>query len=164
MSGLSFAVDLKEQTDTFDKFLNNKLKASDVSILKSTCQISENFSPFCYSIINKELLEQKLKQLKLSKYPPKIKYKATTAKLKQGKIENWMQMRFASVQSLIKGISRIKPFEINKVHAEALKEQGCPNNAAIATAAVLEDQLPNSSKLEDLADLYEKGKIGRAHV
>ncbi len=146
----------KEQAESFDKFVSNKLKPTQVSELKSACKSSEDYSLFCYSILNKENLDQKLKDIRASKVTSKIKNRPVLAKIKKGKIENWMEMRFATVQSLIKGLSRLKPFEIKHIHAEALKENNCPNNIAIATAATLEDELPLAN-MEELAELYDKG-------
>lgn len=147
----------RDQAEDFDKFLNNKLKPAEVNALKSGCKDSESSSVFCYSILNKETLDQKLKNYRASKVVAKVKSRSIPVKLKKGKIENWMELRFATVQSLLKGLARLKPIEIKQVHAESLKEMHCPNNAAIAAAATLEDQLPENAKMEEVAELYEKG-------
>lgn len=147
----------KEQAEIFDKLINNKLPPSQVSELKSSCKQSENYSVFCYSILNREALDTKLRLIKNSRPTSKIKTKPTQVSFKHGKIANWMEVRFANVQSLLKGLFRLKLPEIQQVHAEALKESNCPNNAAIATAATLEEHLPDSAKLEDLAELYDRG-------
>ncbi len=147
----------KTQAEEFDAFLSNRYSKAQVEILKTSCTKSEAYSPFCYSILNRESLELKMKIIRASKNISKLKAQPTPIKFKNGKIHNWMEVRFASVHAILKGIGRLKPAEVLEVQKEALKESNCPNNAAIAVAAALEDELPEAANFEQLGDLYEKG-------
>ncbi|MBI1861333.1 MAG: lytic transglycosylase domain-containing protein [Deltaproteobacteria bacterium] len=58
---------------------------------------------------------------------------------------------------MIRNFSRITADKLSAVRQQAISENSCPNNPAIAVAATLEDNLPSGVDPLEIAALYEKG-------
>lgn len=139
----------------FDQWLRGKLSASESEKLVSTCQKNQNHSSFCYLVLNKKDLEAR--SLRANPPQKRVSRRTLVPKFKNSKIVNWLDLRFSSVLSSLRGLSRLKPQEIEILKQQALTEKNCPNNIAVSLAAFLEDGLPTKSSYEALAELYRKG-------
>lgn len=140
----------------FDQWLKNQLSKDQSSQLESSCRSDIGHSPFCYSITNFSELEARREALK-AKQKSRSFPRILRPQFKNGMVSNWIELRFSPVMSSLRGLSRVKPQEIETLRSKALTEETCPNNIAISLAAFLEDQLPTKTSYSALAELYEKG-------
>jgi len=142
----------------FDRYLLGKLDLEDAQKLIKGCHENPADNLFCFSVANYDLLEQKYRNRPREGGGGSKGGKASVRpRFKHKKLSNWNELRGASVSANLKGLGAISPSEVGKVKAAALAEKKCPNNAAVAVAATLEDQLPDRIDYEELAKLYEKG-------
>ncbi len=72
-------------------------------------------------------------------------------------ILNWTSLRKTQIPNLLKGFLGLTQPELFLIANRSIKENRCPNNTAIATAATLEDYLPDNISYATLAALYVKG-------
>lgn len=158
-------VDVAPQSDPlygkafqFDRYLLGKLDLEDAQKLIKGCHENPAGNLFCFSVTNYDLLEQKYRNRPREGGGGSKGGRASVRpRFKRKKLANWNELRGASVAANLKGLGAISPSEIGKVKAAALAEKKCPNNAAIAVAATLEDQLPDRIDFDELAKLFEKG-------
>ncbi len=138
----------------FDSYLKGKLDFEESQGLQTSCRMNPLDNPFCYSVLNFEALEEKLKKprVQVKAQPPVVKIK-----FRRGRLQNWTEIRGVGVQPLLKTVSATSPRELVILKKRALSEKQCPNNLAIAVAATLEDQLPEKMAYREIASLYEKG-------
>jgi len=149
---------LYAKASIFDRYLAGKLELEEAQKLIKSCHENQSDNLFCFSVVNYELLEQKLRaRPREGANNGKGSRAMVRPRFKRSKLVNWHELRSATVAANLKGMGAISPSELNKVKAAAIAEKRCPNNAAIAVAATLEDQLPDRTSLEDLAELFEKG-------
>lgn len=139
----------------FDQWLRGKLSANESERIVSTCQKNQSYSSFCYLILNKKELESR--SLRANPPAKRISRRTLLTRIKNSKILNWNDLRTSPVMSSLRGLSRLKPHEIDILKAQALTETKCPNNIAVSLAAFLEDELPSKSSYETLGELYRKG-------
>jgi soluble lytic murein transglycosylase len=139
----------------FDRFLRSDLSPSETFTLREQCDLNPISNIFCFSIVNYDQFEEKLKKLKLP--PAKTGVASVRPRVTGGKIRNWRQLKSAPVGLLVRGLSATRPADLRRVERAALREKKCPNNIAIAIAATLEDYLPDRIEPSELAQLYERG-------
>ena len=152
-----FADPLYEKASIFDRYVSGNLEIEETQALLKGCHTNPSENIFCFSVVNFDLLEEKLKSRPSSYHFLKVPKGTVRAKFKNKKFVNWAEFKAASVNASLKAMNHLSPWEINKVKAAALSEKRCPNNAAIAVAATLEDLLPDRIDFSELAKLYEKG-------
>lgn len=140
----------------FDRFLNGKLTPKELTTLKGECEHSDQ-NPFCFSILQKETLEESITKNNGSKLFRKHGHHTVRPKFARTRLLNWKDLRFASVPAIIRGLHSLSKTEIEHLKKRALFEDNCPNNAVIALGAFLEDRLPDRITLKEIATLYEKG-------
>ncbi len=145
----------KEQAQLFDTYLQQQLPPPQIALLQEDCEKHPNDSIFCYGLLNKDRLEKLVESSNKVVIPRSGP--AVHAKFNRGKIKNWLELRFASIGSLIRGISSARPSELTKLLSQATKENSCPNNIAIAAATSREELLPERASPKEIARLYQKG-------
>ncbi len=149
---------LFRKAQAFDKFLQNTLDLDGSEDLLDTCHAAPDQNIFCYAVQNRDALETRGRIKPASKPTYFVKSSHTVRpRFHRRRLTNWIEMRFASVGPLIRGVSGVRPSELYEIKRMALAEQHCPNNAAIAVAATLEDQLREGLGYEEIAALYQKG-------
>lgn len=141
----------------FDRLLNNEVAEEEKGKLSEQCQKSPTDNIFCFSILNRDYFDEKVRVRDENLRPSQRHPKRITVKFKKDKLKNWQQLREAPVSSLVKTLSSLSLPKLTKVKEAALNEKSCPNNPSIAVAAVLEDFLPGKVDHQDLAVLYRKG-------
>lgn len=145
--------ELKEKAAQFERFLTKKLSSAEEKSLRESCRKEPGKNPFCYAVENSEELEAGLhpkpeRRARKPRIP--VRFSGT-------RIVNWKDIRGANINHLLRTFNRVSRARLNAAKVTALQEMSCPNNAAIAIAATLEDQLPIRADINDLAMLYERG-------
>lgn len=146
---------LYPKAQQFDEFLSDRMEPKAKRELVEACEQKPGDNLFCYAITHREELETKAK-LKFTK-TPSGKSGPVVVKFKKGKVHNWDILRSQSIGALVRSVQSVSKEDFPILKARALKENRCPNNASIAVAAALEDQLPENAKPEDIAFLYFRG-------
>ncbi len=141
----------------FDRYLQGNLELEDAQRLIKGCHENPADNLFCFSVTNYDLLEEKWRHRPREQGPAKTGRQSVRPRFKKKKLVNWTELRWSTVAANLKGMGSVSPLELGKVKAAALAEKKCPNNAAIAVAATLEDQLPDRIDIEEIAKLFEKG-------
>jgi soluble lytic murein transglycosylase len=143
----------------FDALLAEQLPKEKVEALEELCRVSPTENVFCFSVINREYFEEKVKARKerVADSAPRTRLRRVFPKIKKGKVSNWVELRFASVAASLRGVQGLTDANLNLLKDVAIKEKQCPNNVAISIAATLEDKLPEKAKLDEIALLYERG-------
>lgn len=121
------------------------------------CRKDSGSSPFCYTVLSREFLEQKHKQRPKRSKSVRFGFGNFRPRFSKGTLGNWERLKQSNVNYMIKTFSKLKSEQIQIIKANALSDQSCPNNPAIAIAATLEDFLPIGADPLELAALYEKG-------
>lgn len=135
-----------------------QMEADQVDAYINSCKENPGDNIFCFSVLNKETLDEKAKDAgKPSHSGPGHGPSYVLAKFRHHHLINWESLRSASVSAILRGIQGLKPSEFRALRQKVVQENGCPNNAAIAVAASLEDLLPDGAGAEEIGKLYEKG-------
>ncbi len=142
----------------FNALLKDELPKDEVEGLEESCRLNPTDNLFCFSIINRDYFEEKVKTRKERiASAASRKLRRVYPKIKKGKVSNWAEMRMASVAASLRGVAALSHANLNLLKDLAIKEKACPNNVAISIASMLEDNLPDKAKLEDVAKLYDRG-------
>lgn len=142
----------------FDKFIKRQLEANDEKQFILECKKKKIDSPFCYSVLHaKELYSLRENKTIPRIAPPPKQINPVSPLYKDGKVTNWASLRKSEIPELLKGLLPLSAQELTTLGEMALKEKKCPNRITIAVAATLEDYLPDQTRPEFLANLYEKG-------
>ena len=143
---------------------NNLLKdlpeeETHLEIAKKECH--KNPSLALCSPLKKLKVLKKLLSKKTTVYQPLgIKPLAPLAPIfLKNRITNWQIIRKTPIPNLLKGFLSLTKEQLQWVSQRSQMEKKCPNNAAIAAAATLEDYLPDEIPFTLLASLYERGGI-----
>ena len=149
--------DQKEKAALFDRFLGKKLGEDEKQELEDGCAKEPSQNPFCFAILNRDSMEEKLhpKPDPRSGHPHVRPHFSSGDS--EGEITNWEELRADSINHLLKTFANLKLSRLEQIKSAALAESHCPNNAAVAIAATLEDELPEGEDFGELAQLYEKG-------
>lgn len=156
---------LFQQAQQFDKLLRGKLAAVEEKQFQKECTHTPHKNPFCPGFAKRKnfirIAEDRIKQ---SKPAPSKELVPLVAQLKAGKLLNSSELRKGKIESLLKGFSSASQTELTQVANLLLKESKCPNRAAVALAATLEDYLPQSKQQVLIAELYLRGaRCSKAH-
>lgn len=148
---------LYKYSEEFDKWLKGSLPTENAHSLFTHCR-SGSENPYCPSILKQKSL-LKIRDLRQrTRTPIEIRPVIPIKPEVDGAtIKNWSELRKSQVPQLLKGFLASSSQELNLMKAKALKETRCPNNAAIALAATLEDFLPTDADPKDIASLYLQG-------
>lgn len=148
---------LYKQSEEFDRWLQGNLPAQSAQHLKDECR-HHHSNPFCPSFLKGKTLFE-IREARSRIYTPVEIRPILPVKpdIHEGKIKNWRDLRNAEIPQLLKGLLASSSAELTLLKNAALKETRCPNNAAIALAASLEDFLPNDANPGDIAALYFHG-------
>lgn len=115
-------------------------------------------SPLCHLIRKlptfKLLLKQKDKILTPQLTKPLV---PIAPRFSKEQITNWNQLRKSPIPNLLKGFLALEKTQLLELAEISQKENRCPNNVAVATAATLEDYLPDEIPFSLFARLYEIG-------
>jgi len=146
----------EEQAKDLHSFLQQRMGEDRIKEIRDSC---EKGAPLfhCFTFINRERLEARAETAKQMSRPSRHLIKAVLPKIKNSKIVNWMDLRFAQVSALLRGVGSANSGQLEVLKTAALSEKNCPNNIAVAVAATLEDGLPNPALVPTIATLYEKG-------
>lgn len=144
--------------EAFDSILKQNSDSKDLlNTIHGECNKS-NPSSLCFTIKKVKTLKNLLAQKTAVYHPPGTKPLSPTAPIFiNNKIPNWTILRKAPVPNLLKGLLPLNRQQMLQIANRAQQEKKCPNNIAVATAATLEDYLPEEVCFELLASLYEKG-------
>jgi soluble lytic murein transglycosylase len=144
--------------EAFDSVLRETSdQKSSLNTILTECQ-KTNPSSLCSTSKRVKTLKNLMAQKTAVYHPPGIKPLSPTAPIfVKNKIQNWTVLRKAPVPNLLKGLLPVNREQLVWVANRANQEKKCPNNVAVATAATLEDYLPEEVSYEMLASLYEKG-------
>lgn len=142
----------------FDRFCKKTMSEEQQAEILASCRADVNANPFCFSYLKSHALFKKKQQREHIAQPPIVsKPEPVTPTLKKGKIVKWNKIRRVRVSSLLAGLADANVETLQALGKFALKAKGCPNNVAIATAAMLESFLAESPVAGPIARLYEKG-------
>ena len=144
-----------EEAKRFDDFLNNTLSVDEVNLLVQSCREKPDHSVFCFTVLNKEILE-KIAQNERPKNSNHSNGKAVYPKLRGKSVANWETLRNATPKTLLPGLSSFSLHDLKLLQTKALTETRCPNNVTVAVAATLEKWLPKEISTSEIAALYEK--------
>lgn len=148
---------LYQQAAEFDRWLKGALNHEASQQLKDGCQKGAA-NPFCYSLLKSKPLLQIKEFRERTRTPVEIRpVLPIKAEFHRGKITNWKALRKAQVPQLLKGFLTHSSEELQLLKNKTLKERACPNAAAIALAATLEDFLPADTNPGEIAALYLHG-------
>lgn len=121
--------------------------------LVAKCRLSPDI--FCSSI---EKYEDRTSRPKTAVRKPNTGRRGS-ARLRfsrQGKLQNWADVREASLGSLIRSFARLNDRRLSEVFRNVLSETECAPNPSIALAVALEDALPQRSTFDEIGRLYER--------
>lgn len=144
----------------FDSLLRDgsELTAA-IEMAKIHCK-KTNPSPLCSPIKKIKTLKKLLTQKKAVYHPSVVKPLVPMIPAWKGnQITNWKALKKSPIPNLLKGLLPLNQEQLLQISKKSIDEKKCPNNIAIATAATLEDYLPNSDLFTVLAALYEKGGL-----
>ncbi len=141
----------------FDDLVRGKLSPSDATELERLCEKDPQKSLFCHGVLNRtRLIAQTLeasRAMSTKRYrgrPYRAQFSA------KNQVLNWNEIRKAPVQGLLRGMPKNSLPKMQALKALAMRETECPNFAAVAVAASLEDQLPETVSFDEIGRLYEK--------
>jgi soluble lytic murein transglycosylase len=148
----------KESVEQFAYFVLSDHPVTEARGLINHCRANES-ARFCYTVLHRDELEAK-RRARLKKTRGTQYGKGNGRPVFQnGQISNWEKLRGASVNSLIRNLKHLADDKLKLMKEQALAYPGCPNNAAIAVAATLEDFLPGGADPAEISTLYEKGAV-----
>lgn len=146
------------ELEQLNRFVLSSDPFREVIPLVSRCKKDPQDHPFCFTILSREMLEKKRRQLHSRKTSShKFGFGSGRPIIREGKVLNWPSIKQASVNSMIKSFSHLSIDKLMVIKQHAMAETSCPNNPAISIAATLEDLLPNNVDALEIAALYEKG-------
>ncbi len=142
----------------FDDLIQKRLHSEHQQQFEANCRATPVASVFCFSVLNREKLEACAKEVQKEALP--VRYQGKTYRPHLGakhQVLNWADLRSAPVPGLLRGMPKGQAGAMKALKLAALRESECPNNAAVAIAASLEDRLPTKVGYEEIGRLYEKG-------
>lgn len=145
------------QARQFDQYLRKEFDARTHQEYEATCNENPSQNVFCYSVIHRERFEMRASAKRQESMVRRGRIQAVVPRYKKRKLINWVELRFSSISSLLRGLNSVDYSGMMVLKDLALKEKKCPNNIALAVAAHLEDFLPDKIRAIDLAKLYERG-------
>jgi len=147
---------LERSAQAFDDYLRGRLSQSESSAMRDSCRQSPTVDPFCPAILR---ISQSGKRGPAGKKTRTASRRATsvTPIFRGNGIKNWRALRYAAPADLIRGLKSASFLQKERLKVKALAEKACPNNGAIALAAVLETDMPQRATSLEVARLYSKG-------
>gem|GEM_PF-1598230 len=160
--GPQLAEDLKQDplykmAEQFNRVLDATISVEEKAELKKSCKTHPKDNPFCFSILRENqfrVVQRKREET------PKIRSKditPVTPAIENGKVAGFASLKRAKVKALLAGLRDFPVDKLNILGDRALREKGCPNNIAVATAAIMELYLPDKTVVPRISALYEKG-------
>ncbi len=147
---------LFDHAQTFDAFVQGKLDPEAKKQLQRSCAGADNSENiFCFSVNRSHLLfKREAQRTRIAKPAPERITRPTPLRLSpKGNLINPSAVKRASVDNLLKALHELPLEQVEKIGQQAVKLK-CPNSLASATAATLEDGLPNASLHGLIAKLY----------
>lgn len=146
---------LRRQALRFHQFVQGDLGPEAEEMLIRSCA-AKTQNPFCFSISRRKLWStfRHLRTEEPKPFPPKSVTPFPITVL-NGKIVDLSAARRAEKQPLIKALSQLTLDKVIGIAHQALGENRCPNMAAIAAAATLEDFFPDLDNVKLVSQLYE---------
>lgn len=142
----------------FDDLIQKRLHSEHQQQFEANCQATPAASVFCFSVLNREKLEARAKEVQKEGLP--TRYQGKTYRPRFGakhQVLNWGDLKGAPVPGLLRGMPKGQAGPMKALKLMALREGECPNNPAVAIAATLEDRLPEKVGYDEIGRLYEKG-------
>lgn len=148
-----------ENARLFDLYVHGKLSAPQVAAMKDACRRSPKGNVFCFTLRRSRSLEKHIAaRARVHRPTPAAPPSPIAIEYRFGKIVNWRELRRGKTQAILKGgIASLSLDQLQEIARRARTERLCPNNIAVATAATLEDYLPEATLYPVIAELYEKG-------
>ena len=149
---------VRQQAETFDKYVSGKLIPEEWIPLRDGCQKKPDSNLFCYSYVHSDTLDKKIKN-KVRVYKPIFNKPAIplNPKFSGNKVINWRELRNAKMKPLLAGLAPLQYAQLEVLAKLALKDKRCPNAVAVGVGASLEDFLPDQANPDEIAKLYDKG-------
>ncbi len=148
---------LFRQAAALDRLMKGLASNEEAQALKKECSTRRHKNPFCPIVRDAKRLkvfwEENERPYKFREAPPKT---PITPLIEGGKVANYPALRRADVESLLAGFKPLPPEHIVAVKEKALAATGCPDNAAVAIAATLEDGMPSLVNPKEVAALYAR--------
>ncbi len=142
----------------FDELLQGRMSESQRVRYEQDCAAMPHASVFCFTVSNRKKLMDLTQEVARDAKPKKTYSSPVRPRFSpKNQVLNWNELRGASVGSVLKGLPKRSSAKLHALKTRALRETECPNRAAIAIAACLEDQLPAGVTFEEIGRLYEKG-------
>ncbi|MFM8312895.1 MAG: lytic transglycosylase domain-containing protein [Deltaproteobacteria bacterium] len=144
--------------EAFDALLRGLPNSKDFTpVTSKECRQSPS-APLC-ACLKKIKTFKTIREQKSSVYTPNLTKPLVPMipVFAHNKVTNWGQLRKAPLANLLKGFLATDKNQLLMIANRSLEEKQCPNHAAVAAAATLEDYLPNDISISLLAQLYEKG-------
>jgi soluble lytic murein transglycosylase len=144
--------------EAFDSLLKEGTDSKSLlTIIRNECH-KPNPSSLCSTFKRIKSLKTLQAQKSTVYHPNGIKpLVPTQPSFIKNRVSNWTALRKAPVPNILKGLLPLNREQLLQIANQARQEKKCPNNIAVATAATLEDYLPEEVTFELLASLYEKG-------
>lgn len=144
----------EEQVRILNQILTTPLTAADRQALKEICLVKKLL--YCPALTSDpSLITLSKKYIEAPVVSGIRKAEPTPIQWTKGKIENAKKIKNEPTANLVKGLKGTSVENLKRVAQQSLK-LSCPNRLAAATAALLEDSLPQTPLKKIIAQLYEK--------
>ncbi len=148
---------LFRQAAQVDRLLKGLASPEETKALTQECRKKRVKNPFCPIVRDakrlKSFFEETERPYKFREPTPK---EPMAPQIVDGNVVNYAKLKKADVDNLLPGFKTLTPEALTIVKAKALSSAGCPDNAAIALAATLEDGMPSKVDPKEVAALYAK--------
>lgn len=148
---------LFRQAAALDRLLKGTATEDEARALKKECAAHRRKNPFCPIVRDAKRLkafwEDNERPYKFREGAPKV---PAVPVFEGGALTNYNALRKAEVDNLLAGFKPLPPEYLVAIKTKALAAKGCPDNAAIAIAATLEDGMPSLVNPREVASLYAR--------
>ncbi|MBY0371789.1 lytic transglycosylase domain-containing protein [bacterium] len=143
------------QAKRFDALVQGRMGADELKAWNKECQTSKDV--FCYTVAREKNLRSFLVRTENKTTALWEKPEPIIPVFAKGRVQNWSTIQKANLKGLLAGMRVFSAAELRSIGKFALARPECPNNVAIASAALLEVFLASENVAEEIAKLYEKG-------
>ena len=139
------------------RLLKGLASPEEAKAVRQECLKKRAKNPFCPIVRDakrlKAFFEETERPYRFREPSPRV---PVPPEIVEGKITNYAKLRKTDVDNLLPAFKTLPPEGLLLVKEAALASKGCPDNAAIALAATLEDGMPSKVDPKEVAALYAR--------
>ncbi len=154
---------LFRQAAQLDRLMKEQASDEEALTLKKECGKQRRKNPFCPIVREaKKLMAFWQENERPYRFKQATPLTPVAPELTDGTVSNYGKLQRTDVDNLLPAFKTLPPETLALVKTKVLAYNGCPDNAAIALAATLEDGMPNQVDAKEIAAIY--AKVGACHA